>query len=74
MARNEKLHEKQNIDLALLKDDVRDLKKWAENADKNHFPSIERRFNRIETRLAGWGGGIAVLVILIPMLLKLFFK
>lgn len=58
-----------NTDIAVIKEQVSEVKRWINNADRNHFPTIEKRFNRIEIRLALYAGGLAVLTFLAPFII-----
>lgn len=65
---------KQNIEIAIIKEKVNKLEVWADNVDNNHFPSIEKRFDGVELKIARWGGGIAALVVLVPLLVKFLIE
>lgn len=60
-----------DIDLAIVKEKVLKIEKWIDNADINHFPTINRRFNSIEKQIAYWSGGLAVIIVLTGILIKL---
>ena len=59
-----------DIKIAVIQEKVNNIEAWQNNADINHFPTIEKRFDGVELKIARWGGGIAVLVILVPLLIK----
>jgi len=65
--------EKQNIEIAVIREKITKVEKWIDNADVNHFPTIDKRFNDIEKKLAMWSGAIIILGILIPKLLDKIF-
>ena len=48
--------------IAVICEKVNKIEAWIDNADKNHFPTIERRFDSIERKLAYYSGGIIVAV------------
>lgn len=66
------IEEKQNIELAIIKEKVFKIENWIDNADSNHFPTIEKRFDRIEQKIAYWVGGIGALTGLLQLILKYF--
>ena len=65
-----KTNEKQNIDIAVIKEKVNKIERWIDNADMNHFPTIEKRFDRLDRKLAYWSGGVVVAGALIQVILK----
>lgn len=65
-----KENEQQNIKLAVIQEKVSKIEKWIDNADVNHFPSIEKRFDKLDKKLAYWSGGIVVAGAVIQLILK----
>ena len=57
-------------DVEVLKSQIADIRQWQQSADENHFPSIERRFDKIETKIAYWSGGLAVLITGLQIIFK----
>ena len=66
-------NEKQNIDIAVIKNEVSHIKKEVGDIKENHLKSIYKRLIGIERRLAYGSGGIAILVILVGLFIK-FYK
>ena len=70
-----------DIKIAVIEEKVGNIEAWQKKADDNHFPTIDKRFDLVESRfdkidlqLARWGGAITLLVILVPLLIKVFVK
>ena len=57
-------------DMAVISEKVSKIEAWVNNADINHFPSIEKRFDKIETKMAYYSGGIVAIVSVIQLILK----
>lgn len=60
----------QEIDIAVIKNQVDEIKKWINNADINHFPTIEGRFDKLEKKLAFYSGGITVAIFLVNIIMR----
>lgn len=65
---------KEEIDIAILIEKVSKVEAWIIEADINHFPTIEKRFDKVELKLAFWGGGLGVLTVVTPILIKILWK
>ena len=65
---------KADIELAILKTDLKNIKEKIGMIETNHLPHIYDRLGSIEKRLAYWMGGIAALIIItqivVPFMLK----
>lgn len=61
---------KHATDIAVLKDQVQVVRRWIENADVNHFPTIERRFDGIEKKLAYYSGTIVAASATVQLVIK----
>ena len=51
---------------------VEKIERWINTADVNHFPSIEKRFDGIEQKMAYYSGIIVVAFTLIELILRYF--
>ena len=60
----------QDIEIAIIKEKVSKIESWIDNADTNHFPTIEKRFDKIENKIAYWVGGIVAISALLQVILK----
>lgn len=60
----------QDIEIAIIKEKVSKIESWIDNADTNHFPTIEKRFDKIENKIAYWVGGIGAISALLQVILK----
>ena len=58
------------VKIAVLYEKVEKIEKWVDNADVNHFPSLERRLDGIEQKIAYWSGGIVAAGAIIQLILK----
>ena len=65
-----KSDEQQKIDIALLKQSFDNIERVITKYETNHFPTIERRFDSLENKIAYWSGGLALLVVVMGLLLK----
>lgn len=68
------------IDIAVLKNDVASIKKTIENYEKNHFPTINSKLERMEEKhddlrvmVAYWTGGATALLAVLQIALKFLF-
>ena len=64
----------QNIDIAILKEKVSKIEERLDMYETNHFPSIERRFDVLEKKLAYWGGGLGASLAILQIVLSFFGK
>jgi len=64
--------ETQKVDIAILKEKGSKIEAWVDNAEANHFPTIERRFDALERKGAYLAGGIAMFGALFQLILKYF--
>ena len=64
---------KQDISIAIIEEKVGKIETWIENADTNHFPTIEKRFDGIEKKLAYWSGGIVVASAIVQTIMNKLF-
>ena len=58
------------IKIAVLYEKVEKIEKWVDNANVNHFPSIEHRFDKLENKMAYYSGGIVVAFTVIELILR----
>ena len=63
---------KQDITIAVLSEKVDRIEATLVNYDTNHFPSIEKRFNGIENKLAYYAGGITIVGAVANILISKF--
>ena len=61
---------KQDISIAVIEEKVGKIETWIKEADTNHFPTIEKRFDSLDRKLAYWSGGITATISIIQYLLK----
>ena len=66
------MEQEQKIDIAILKEKVSKIEAWVDNAEANHFPTIERRFDALERKGAYLAGGIAAFGAIFQLMLKYF--
>ena len=52
----------QNTDIAILKENTKEIKDFIFDLKTNHLDHIYKRLNQIERNQAYWGGGLAVLI------------
>ena len=69
-----KENEKQNLEIAIIKEKVGKIEEKVNYYDQNHFPSIEKRFDRIEKKLAYYSGAIVVASAIIQFLADRYAK
>ncbi len=64
----------EKIDIAVLKTQVKELQTSVDKILDNHLPHIQDRLDTIDNRQAKYAGGLAVLTVVIPILINIFFK
>ena len=68
-----KCKDQDSINIAVLQEKVNEMNKFIDDIHKNHLPHIYSRLNKIDTRMAYYAGGLAVLMVLlqfiVPMLI-----
>ena len=69
----QELHEKQNIDLARHDERIKIIEEFVVEMRKNHLPHIYNSLEGLKLKQAKWGGAIALLVVAVPIVIKLFF-
>lgn len=60
------------IDVAVLQEKIGKIEETISMYETNHFPTIERRFDSIERKIAYWSGGIAIALGFLQIILKFF--
>ena len=61
---------KTEVDIAILKNDVKNIKEIVGKIEENHLPHIYDRLGKIERLIAYGMGGIAVLMVAIQVIFK----
>lgn len=64
----------QDIDIAVLKNDVGRLKDDVTSIMTNHIPHLQKDVQEVKNRLAMWGGAIIILGILVPQFIGKIFN
>lgn len=64
----------QEIDVAVLKQQVKDLDENVKLILNNHLPHLHDQIDDIRIRIATWTGSGIVLLALLQLILKFFFK
>ena len=62
---------KEGIEIAVNKTEIEHLKDDIKEIKTNHLPHIYDRLGRLETKIAYWSGGIAVLMIALNILTQI---
>ena len=70
---NERQNNIQDVSIAVIEEKVGKIELWIDNADRNHFPTIEKRFDGLEKKLAYWGGAVAAFGAIVQVIIKAFF-
>ena len=63
-----------HTDIAVLKSEHNATREFIKKMEENHLPHLYNRLSSIETKLAYWGGGIAVLVVVSQVVLAFIFQ
>lgn len=62
------------VDIAVLKSQVKELQNSVDRILNNHLPHLQDKLDKIETKIAYYSGGLAVLTIVVPIIINLLFK
>ena len=62
------------IQLAVHTEQIRVLGNNVETIMTNHLPHIQESVNKVDKKLAYWGGALAVIVVVAQFLVPLFLK
>lgn len=61
---------KQDISIAVIEEKVAKIEAWQLNADANHFPTIEKRFDALDRKLTRISSVGTTIFIVFELLLK----